>query len=123
VADLEATAEKAGLPFALIQSEETWAATPHGKHLAELPIVPVRKMTTVPPKVMLPNPRRPLDGLKVLCATHAIAGPSAGRTLAEHEATVLQIMYTYGFEHPFVYTYANLGSASTRLNFQIESDC
>lgn len=90
--------------------------------MAGLPIVPSEKMTAAPPKTMLSDPQRPLEGLKVLCATHAIAGPSAGRTLAEHGATVLQVMYTHGFEHYFVYTYANLGCASTRLNFQKESD-
>lgn len=90
--------------------------------MADLPIVPFKKINAAFPKQMSPNPRRPLEGLKVLCATHAIAGPSAGRTLAEHGATVLQIMYTHGFEHCFVYTYANLGSASTRLNFHKESD-
>lgn len=58
----------------------------------------------------------------MLCLTHAIAGPSAGRTLAEYGASVLQIMYTHGFEHPFVYTYANLGCASSRLDFNKECD-
>jgi crotonobetainyl-CoA:carnitine CoA-transferase CaiB-like acyl-CoA transferase len=63
-----------------------------------------------------------LEGIKVLCATHAIAGPSAGRTLAEYGATVLQVIYTHSFEHSFVYTYANLDCASTRLNFNKEND-
>ena len=31
-------------------------------------------------------------------------------------------MYTHGYEHGFVYTYANLGTASTRLNFNKEVD-
>lgn len=70
-----------------------------------------------------PTPPRPLSGLKVLCVTHAIAGPSTGRTLAEHGASVLQVMFTHGFEHSFVYTYANLGTASTRLNLHKASDC
>lgn len=91
--------------------------------MAELPIVPVRKVTDAPPRALLAHPSRPLEGVKVICATHAIAGPSAARTLAEHGATVLQIMYTHGFEHDFVYTYANLGSASSRLNFNKQSDC
>nr|POF26036.1 acetyl-coa:oxalate coa-transferase [Quercus suber] len=117
-----AHAEISGMPLAVIQSEETWKATPQGRHLASLPIVPVRKATSTPPKVLSLLPKRPLEGLKVLCVTHAIAGPSSGRTLAEYGASVLQIMYTHGYEHPFVYTYANLGSASARLNFNRESD-
>ncbi|KAH8820265.1 CoA-transferase family III domain-containing protein [Xylogone sp. PMI_703] len=31
-------------------------------------------------------------------------------------------MYTHGYEHPFVFTYANLGTSSTRLNLHKESD-
>ncbi len=93
-----------------------------GKHLAQQPIVPVVKATAAPIKPLHANPSRPLEGVKVLCMTHAIAGPSAGRTLAEHGASVLQIMYTHGFEHNFVYTYANLGCSSSRLNLHKEQD-
>lgn len=35
---------------------------------------------------------------------------------------MLQIMYTHGYEHGFVYTYANLGCASSRLNLHKETD-
>lgn len=91
--------------------------------MSTLPIVPIKHISTnTTPKVLSPNPKRPLEGLKVICATHAIAGPTIGRTLAEHGASVLQVMFTHGFEHNFVYTYANLGTASTRLNFHKESD-
>lgn len=108
--------------MAVIRSEKEWLATSQGAHLAQLPIVPIRKATSAPPKPLSRLPSRPLEGLKVICATHAIAGPSAGRTLAEHGASVLQVMYTHGFEHDFVYTYANLGCASTRMNFNREGD-
>lgn len=121
-ADFERAAEEAGLPQAVVQSEETWRATEQGQHMASLPIVPVKRISSSPPKALSPNPKRPLEGIKVLCLTHAIAGPSAGRTLAEHGASVLQLMYTHGFEHPFVYTYANLGCASSRLNFNRAGD-
>lgn len=120
--DLEAAAKKTGLPFAIVQSEASWRATPHGEYMTDRPIVPIVKRTVAPPKSLSLHPKRPLEGIKVLCATHAIAGPSAGRTLAEHGATVLQVMYTHGFEHSFVYTYANLGCASTRLNFNKDGD-
>lgn len=108
--------------MAIVQTEEPWQATEQGRHLASLPIVPVQKIISSPPKLLSTNPKRPLEGLKVLCCTHAIAGPSSGRTLAEYGASVLQVMYTHGFEHQFVYTYANLGCASTRLDFNKEGD-
>ncbi|TID15664.1 hypothetical protein E6O75_ATG07992 [Venturia nashicola] len=121
--DLEASAATAGLPMAIVQSPSEWANHPHGSIMTSLPIVNVKHIqTSAPPLVLSPNPKRPLEGLKVLCATHAIAGPTIGRTLAEHGASVLQIMFTHGFEHNFVYTYANIGTASTRLNFHKEAD-
>lgn len=140
--DLEAAAEAAGLPMAICRTEESWAAHPHGQAMAELPWVPVERLapfagdtTAQAPPPPSPSaswcrqhhqpaapPPRPLSGLKVLCVTHAIAGPSTGRTLAEHGASVLQVMFTHGYEHPFVYTYANLGTASARLNLNKASD-
>ncbi|KAJ6447257.1 CoA-transferase family III domain protein [Purpureocillium lavendulum] len=120
--ELEATCAEAGLPLAIVRSTEEWLQTSQGKHLAEKSIVPIQKVTSTPPRMLSSNPDRPLEGVRVLCLTHAIAGPSAGRTLAEHGASVLQIMYTHGFEHSFVYTYANLGCASSRLNLHKEQD-
>lgn len=109
--------------MAVVRTEQEWQHHPHGKYLASRPIVAVQKVnTSAPPLQLSRNPRRPLEGVKVLCLTHAIAGPSCGRTLAEHGASVLQIMYTHGFEHSFVYTYANLGTASSRLNLHKEAD-
>jgi len=120
---LTEAAAKAGLPMAIVHSEEEWAGSPHGQVLKRLPVVPVKRVGNHPPKPW-PSaaPSRPLKGLKVLCVTHAIAGPSAGRTLAEHGASVLQIMFTHGFEHNFVYDSANLGCASARLNFHKVAD-
>lgn len=120
--DLEIAAAEAGMPFAIVNTEESWQATPQGRHMSRHAIVPVERVTSAPPRSLSRSPRRPLEGLKVLCATHAIAGPSAGRTLAEHGASVLQIMHTHGFEHQFVYDYANLGCTSARLDFGKESD-
>lgn len=45
--DLEAAATEAGLPFAVLRSEEDWLATAHGQHLAELPIVSTRNSLTL----------------------------------------------------------------------------
>lgn len=140
IQDLEAAAEAAGLPMAICRTEESWAAHPHGAVMAKLPWVPMQRLARIgrsaaaangdsfpaPSSVawcrQQPVPPRPLSGLKVLCVTHAIAGPSTGRTLAEHGASVLQVMFTHGFEHSFVYTYANLGTASTRLNLHKDAD-
>lgn len=117
--------------MAIIHSEKSWLATEHGSHLAKLAIVPMEQVkhrqdstngVHLPLTYLPACPARPLSGLKVIAMTHAVAGPSTGRTLAEHGASVLQVMYTHGYEHPFVFTYANLGTSSTRLNLKKESD-
>jgi hypothetical protein len=102
--DLEAAAEKTGILFAIVQSEASRRATSHGESVTDRSIVPIVKRTGAPHKPLSLHPKRPLEGIQVLCATHAAAGPSAGRTLPEHGATVLQVMYIHGFEHSFVYT-------------------
>ena len=115
------------MPFAICQSEKEWSRHPQGSWMKRLPIVPTAEATrnasgTNGSWQLGREPKRPLSGLKVIALTHAIAGPSTGRTLAEHGASVLQIIFTHGFEHSFVYTYANLGTASTRLNLHKAAD-
>jgi hypothetical protein len=123
ILDLEKAAALAGVPMAIVQSEEEWRKSAHGNHMASLPIVNAQHVPNPsPPKSLSFNQSRPLEGIKVLCATHAIAGSCVGRTLAEQGASVLQVMFTHSFEHNFVYTYSNLGTASTRLNSHKESD-
>ncbi|CAK1361730.1 hypothetical protein CB0940_02933 [Cercospora beticola] len=126
--DLEEAAAAAGLPMAICQTEESWKRHPQGVELGKKPWVPVEEVPSVPAEndslpLPLPcHPARPLSGLRVLCLTHAIAGPSAGRTLAEHGASALQVMFTHGFEHLFVYSYASLGLSTTRLSLHKEAD-
>jgi hypothetical protein len=126
--------------MAICQTEEAWKAHPQGSHMSQLPIVNVEKATTTSngrqhratdhtspnhiscPSFLRQNPALPLSGLKVIALTHAIAGPGISRTLAEHSASVLQVTFTHGFEHSFIYTYTNLGTASTRLNLHKDSD-
>jgi crotonobetainyl-CoA:carnitine CoA-transferase CaiB-like acyl-CoA transferase len=93
----EAAADK-GLVFALVRTPEEWAAHPQGMQLAEKPLVEVVKIGDSDPEPFTPA-ARPLSGLRVLSATHVIAGNVMSRTLAEHGAEVLQIAHPEEFEH------------------------
>ena len=93
----EAAADK-GLVFALIRTAEEWANHPQGKDLAEKPVVEIVKIGDSDPEPFTPA-ARPLSGLRVLAATHVIAGNVMARTLAEHGAEVLQIAHPEEFEH------------------------
>jgi crotonobetainyl-CoA:carnitine CoA-transferase CaiB-like acyl-CoA transferase len=96
--ELDEAAADAGLVFALIRTPEEWADHPQGKHLAEKPVVEIVKIGDSDPEPFTPA-ARPLSGLRVLSATHVIAGNVMSRTLAEHGAEVLQIAHPEEFEH------------------------
>jgi crotonobetainyl-CoA:carnitine CoA-transferase CaiB-like acyl-CoA transferase len=59
---------------------------------------------------------RPFGGVRVLSFTHAVAGPTVGRALAEQGADVLCATRPNDFEHDWVYFEANIGSRSAWLD-------
>jgi crotonobetainyl-CoA:carnitine CoA-transferase CaiB-like acyl-CoA transferase len=96
--ELDEAAAEAGLVFAIVRTPEEWAAHPQGKQLADRPLVEIVKIGDSDPEPFTPA-ARPLSGLRVLAATHVIAGNVMGRTLAEHGAEVLQISHPNEFEN------------------------
>jgi crotonobetainyl-CoA:carnitine CoA-transferase CaiB-like acyl-CoA transferase len=96
--ELDEAAAEAGLVFAIVRTPEEWAAHPQGKQLADRPLVEIVKIGDSDPEPFTPA-ARPLSGLRVLAATHVIAGNVMGRTLAEHGAEVLQIAHPNEFEN------------------------
>jgi crotonobetainyl-CoA:carnitine CoA-transferase CaiB-like acyl-CoA transferase len=86
----ETAAYAAGGVVAMMRSRDEWSASPHGKALAELPVLSIEKIGDAAPKPW-PSGDRPLAGLRVLDLSRVIAGPVAGRTLAAHGADVMLI--------------------------------
>ena len=90
----ETAAYAEGGVVAMMRSREEWLSTPHGKALAEQPVVTIEKIGEAAPKPwpeLGPAGDRPLAGLRVLDLSRVIAGPVAGRTLAAHGADVMLI--------------------------------
>ncbi len=88
--DLENAIDEARACGAMVRTNEEWLAHPHGKVLAQKPIVEIIKIGDSEPEP-LPVGERPLSGMRVLDATRILAGPMAARTLAEHGADVLMV--------------------------------
>lgn len=97
-AELDQTLADAGLCAALIRSPREWGAHEQAHAVASLPLFEIMRIGDAPAALPgeLPGARasandRPLAGVRVLDLSRIIAGPVAGRALAQHGADVLMI--------------------------------
>jgi len=91
-AQLDQTLADAGLCAALIRSPREWAALDQAKAIANLPLFEIERIGDAPPEAPgRGDAQRPLSGTRVLDLSRIIAGPVAGRALAQHGADVLLI--------------------------------
>jgi len=113
--ELEEVANAAGLPITVARTPEEWAAHPQGALLSSQPVIGLKQTGQAPVRNYGPA-ERPLDGIKILSFTHALAGPTVGRTMSEHGAQVLCGTRPNDYEHAFIYVQANIGSRSALLD-------
>ncbi|SDQ80451.1 CoA-transferase family III [Paraburkholderia fungorum] len=91
-ATLDQTLADAGLCAALIRTPDEWAALDQAKAIAGLPLFEIERIGDAPPEApRQTGAERPLEGVHVLDLSRIIAGPVAGRALAQHGADVLMI--------------------------------
>lgn len=91
-AELEETFAQHGATGVIARTRDEWEKHPQGKVLLSTPLIEVEKIGDGPPESPCPI-SRPLDDLRVLDASHVIAGPIIARSLGEHGAEVLRISH------------------------------
>jgi crotonobetainyl-CoA:carnitine CoA-transferase CaiB-like acyl-CoA transferase len=109
------------LPGVIVRTPEEWLAHPQGKLLAAAPGFSIEKIGDGPP--MPPGPgQRPFDGLRILDASHVIAGPSVGRLLAEQGGDVLHAVHPGEQETIPVHIDTSLGKRSAFVDLRRPED-
>lgn len=88
--ELEEALAAAGMCGAVARTRDEWLAHPQHAALAPLGRVRVRKVADGPP-VPATDGKRPFGAVRALDLTRLLAGPTCGRTLAEHGAEVLLV--------------------------------
>ena len=88
--DIETEAIRRGLCAARVRGRADWLREPQAAAIAAQPLVCLEQggATAMP---LPPGGERPLSGLRMLDLSRVIAGPMAGRTMAEHGATVMRV--------------------------------
>lgn len=119
--DLEDAIAERALCGARVRTQAEWAEHPQGRALAERPLVEIRRIGESAPEA-LPDGDRPLSGVRVLDLTRVLAGPTCGRTLAEHGADVMRVHAPHlPFVEPFVMDTGH-GKLSTHLDLRQSED-
>lgn len=89
--DLEDAIAERGLCGARVRTQREWWEHPQGRALAAHPPLEVIRLGDSQPEPLPSQGEQPLAGVRVLDVTRVLAGPTCGRTLAQHGAEVLRI--------------------------------
>ena len=119
--DLEEALAERKLPGVVVRKPEEWLQHPQGEWLADRPGVEIEKIGDSAAQPFAPG-ERPMSGVRVLDASHVIAGPATGRMLAEHGADVLHVTTPKEQEHVHVMMDTGLGKRAAYIDLNEVAD-
>ncbi|KAK6210304.1 caib baif family enzyme [Colletotrichum tabaci] len=123
--DMNRKEGQAGVP---VLKKEQFLDTPHGKALEQLPPLTVKSIeSTTPPAPFesqhsTSRAEQCLSGIRVLELCRVIAGPTIGRSLAAHGASVLKVTSSKLPDVPFFQVDVNTGKHTTSLHLKDPKD-
>jgi crotonobetainyl-CoA:carnitine CoA-transferase CaiB-like acyl-CoA transferase len=108
----------------MIRSPDEWRAHPQADAIASLPLFEMDWMSVTPaqPLPVVQEGRRPLAGVRVLDLSRVIAGPLAGRALAQHGAEVLAVSAAHLPNIPVLVIDNGRGKRATQLDLRVPAE-
>ncbi|KAM0334189.1 hypothetical protein ACHAQA_001209 [Verticillium albo-atrum] len=132
IAELEIMNHKEGQAGSPVLKSEQFRATSHGRALMSLPPLTLQPLETSTPPVPFalqnlghsttPMSSQCLRGIRVLELCRVIAGPTIGRSLAAHGASVLKVTSPLLPDVPFFQVDVNTGKHTTSLHLHNTAD-
>ncbi len=119
--ELETAIVGAGGCAAAMRTVALWRAHPHGRAVANEPLIERVETESAPEAASAFDAARPLAGIRVLDLTRVLAGPVASRFLAGYGAQVLRIDPPW-WNEPGVVPEVTLGKRCARLDLTSNDD-
>ena len=119
--ELESAVVAAGGCAEVLLTEDQWLSHEQGAAVATEDLAAREVGLLAPVGYRMPNPGRPLEGIRVLDLTRVLAGPVASRFLASFGADVLRIDPP-GWDEPAIVPDMTLGKRAARLDLRRDPD-